>query len=248
MTEAEQGVRLQKVLSEAGVASRRQAEILMRQGRVEVDGEVVKEMGRRVDPDTSVIHVDGSRVMTDTETVHLALNKPEGMLSTMWDEHGRRCVGDVVLEKASSTKGLFHVGRLDAATEGLLLLTNDGELANRLMHPSYEVPKTYLAEIRTPIAKDLGQRLRAGVELDDGPAAVDSFRVVDRSGSRVMVEVVLHEGRNRIVRRIFEAIDKPVERLVRTAVGNVHLGNQRPGTLRKLGRDEVGSLYRAVGL
>ena len=248
MTEGEQGVRLQKVLAEAGVASRRQAEILMRQGRVEVDGEVVKEMGRRVDPAASVIHVDGSRVVTDVEIVHLALNKPEGMLSTMWDEHGRRCVGDVVLEKAGGTKGLFHVGRLDAATEGLLLLTNDGELANRLMHPSYEIPKTYLAEIRTPIAKDLGRQLRAGVELDDGPAAVDSFRVIDRSGSRVMVEVVLHEGRHRIVRRIFEAVDKPVERLVRTAVGDVHLGDQRPGTLRKLGRDEVGSLYKAVGL
>jgi 23S rRNA pseudouridine2605 synthase len=248
VTEGEQGIRLQKVLSEAGVASRRQAEILMRQGRVEVDGEVVKEMGRRVDPDVSVIHVDGSRVVTDTETVHLALNKPEGMLSTMWDDQGRRCVGDVVLEKASGTKGLFHVGRLDAATEGLLLLTNDGELANRLMHPSYEIPKTYLAEIRTPIAKDLGKQLRAGVELDDGHAAVDSFRVIDRSGSRVMVEVVLHEGRHRIVRRIFEAVDKPVERLVRTAVGDVHLGNQRVGTLRKLGRDEVGALYKAVGL
>lgn len=248
MTEGEQGIRLQKVLAEAGVASRRQAEILMRQGRVEVDGKVVTEMGRRVDPDVEVIHVDGARVVTDVETVHLALNKPEGMLSTMWDDQGRRCVGDVVLEKAGSTKGLFHVGRLDAATEGLLLLTNDGELANRLMHPSYEIPKTYLAEIRTPIAKDLGKQLRAGVELDDGPAAVDSFRVIDRSGARVMVEVVLHEGRNRVVRRIFEAIDKPVERLVRTAIGDVHLGNQRTSTLRKLGRDEVGSLYRAVGL
>ncbi|WP_433798420.1 pseudouridine synthase [Actinomycetospora sp. CA-084318] len=248
MTEGEQGVRLQKVLSEAGVASRRQAEILMRQGRVEVDGKVVTEMGRRVDPATDVIHVDGSRIVTDVETVHLALNKPEGMLSTMWDEHGRRCVGDVVLEKAGSTKGLFHVGRLDAATEGLLLLTNDGELANRLMHPSYEVPKTYLAEIRTPIAKDLGKRLREGVELDDGPAAVDSFKVIDRSGARVMVEVVLHEGRNRIVRRLFDAVDKPVERLVRTAVGDVRLGDQRPGTLRKLGRGEVGALYHAVGL
>lgn len=248
MTEGEQGVRLQKVLSEAGVASRRQAEILMRQGRVEVDGKVVTEMGRRVDPDASVIHVDGSRVITDVETVHLALNKPEGMLSTMWDENGRRCVGDVVLEKAAGTKGLFHVGRLDAATEGLLLLTNDGELANRLMHPSYEIPKTYLAEIRTPISKDLGKQLRAGVELDDGPAAVESFKVIDRSGSRVMVEVVISEGRNRIVRRLFDAVEKPVERLVRTAVGDVRLGDQRPGTLRKLGRDEVGALYHAVGL
>ena len=241
------GVRLQKVLAEAGVASRRQAEILMRQGRVEVDGKVVKEMGRRVDPDTAVIHVDGSRIVVDDETVHLALNKPEGMLSTMWDENGRRCVGDVVLEKAEGQR-LFHVGRLDAATEGLLLLTNDGELANRLMHPSYEVPKTYLAEIRTPIAKDLGQILRAGLDLDDGPAAVDSFRVVDRAGSRVMVEVVLHEGRKHIVRRLFDAVEKPVSRLVRTAVGDVTLGDQRPGTLRKLGKDEVGSLYRSVGL
>lgn len=244
---AGEGVRLQKVLAEAGVASRRQAEILMRQGRVEVDGRVVKEMGHRVDPDAAVIHVDGSRIVTGTETVHLALNKPEGMLSTMWDEHGRRCVGDVVLEKAEGQR-LFHVGRLDAATEGLLLLTNDGELANRLMHPSYEVPKTYLAEIRTPIAKDLGASLRAGVELDDGPAAVDSFRVVDRAGARVMVEVVLHEGRKHIVRRLFDALDKPVSRLVRTAVGDVRLGDQRPGSLRKLGQDEVGSLYRSVGL
>ncbi|GAA4880070.1 pseudouridine synthase [Actinomycetospora straminea] len=246
-SEGGEGVRLQKVLAEAGVASRRQAEILMREGRVEVDGKVVTEMGIRVHPDTAVIHVDGSRIVTDTETVHLALNKPEGMLSTMWDEQGRRCVGDVVLEKAEGQR-LFHVGRLDAATEGLLLLTNDGELANRLMHPSYEVPKTYLAEIRAPIPKDLGRRLREGVDLEDGPVAVDSFRVVDRSGARVMVEVVLHEGRKHIVRRLLDAVDKPVARLVRTAVGDVRLGDQRPGTLRKLGQDEVGALYKAVGL
>ncbi|GAA4743161.1 MULTISPECIES: pseudouridine synthase [Actinomycetospora] len=245
--EGGEGIRLQKVLAEAGVASRRQAEILMRQGRVEVDGKVVKEMGLRVDPDRSVIHVDGDRIVTDHETVHFALNKPEGMLSTMWDDQGRRCVGDVILEKSEGQR-LFHVGRLDAATEGLLLLTNDGELANRLMHPSYEVPKTYLAEVRAPIPKDLGRQLRAGVELDDGPAAVDSFKVIDRDGARVMVEVVLHEGRKHIVRRMLEAVDKPVQRLVRTAVGDVRLGEQRPGTLRKLGRDEVGALYRAVGL
>lgn len=241
------GVRLQKVLAEAGVASRRQAEILIRQGRVEVDGKKVTEMGRRVDTASQVVRVDGDRILTDTELVHLALNKPEGMLSTMWDEQGRRCVGDVVAERADGQR-LFHVGRLDAATEGLLLLTNDGDLAHRLMHPSYDVPKTYLAEIRTPIPKDLGKQLRAGVELDDGPAALDSFRVVDRVGARVMVEVVLHEGRKHIVRRLLEAVDKPVQRLVRTAIGDVRLGDQRPGSLRKLGRDEVASLYRAVDL
>ena len=235
------------MLAEAGIASRRQAEILIRQGRVDVDGATVTEMGRRVDPQSQVIHVDGSRIVTDTETVHLALNKPEGMLSTMWDEQGRRCVGDVVAEKSEGRR-LFHVGRLDAATEGLLLLTNDGELANRLMHPSWEVPKTYLVEIRTPVPKDLGRTMRAGVELDDGPAAVDSFRVTMSDGPRVMCEVVLHEGRKHIVRRLFDAVEKPVQRLVRVAVGDVRLGDQRPGTLRKLGRDEVGALYQAVGL
>lgn len=245
VNESDDGVRLQKVLAEAGVASRRQAEIFIRQGRVEVDGRTVTEMGRRVDPASQVIRVDGDRIVTDIETVHLALNKPEGMLSTMWDDQGRRCVGDVVSERADGQR-LFHVGRLDAATEGLLLLTNDGDLAHRLTHPSYDVSKTYLAEIRTPIAKDLGKRLRAGVELDDGLAAVDSFKVVDRAGARVLVEVVLHEGRNHIVRRLLEAVDKPVQRLVRTAVGDVRLGDQRPETLRKLGRDEVAALYRAV--
>ena len=214
-----EGVRLQKVLAEAGVASRRQAEILMRQGRVEVDGKVVKEMGLRVDPDRSVIHVDGDRIVTDTETVHLALNKPEGMLSTMWDEQGRRCVGDVVLEKAEGQR-LFHVGRLDAATEGLLLLTNDGELANRLMHPSYEVPKTYLAEVRAPIPKDLGRRLRDGVELDDGPVAVDSFRVIDERTVAYLdltgsgAETIAHTRQNGRITIMFCAFEGP-PRIVR---------------------------------
>ena len=241
------GVRLQKVLAEAGVASRRQAEILIRQGRVEVDGTTVTEMGRRVDPARQVVRVDGDRIVTDIETVHLALNKPEGMLSTMWDDEGRRCVGDVVAERADGQR-LFHVGRLDAATEGLLLLTNDGDLAHRLMHPSYDVPKTYLAEIRTPIAKDLGKRLRAGVELEDGAAAVDSFRVVDRAGARVMVEVVLHEGRNRIVRRLLAEVGHPVARLTRTRIGPVGIGGLSVGGVRELGRDEVGELLDAAGL
>ncbi|MFD7658266.1 pseudouridine synthase [Actinosynnema sp. NPDC059797] len=240
-----EGVRLQKVLAKAGVASRRVAEELIELGRVQVDGEVVREQGRRIDPETAVVHVDGVRVQLKDDVLTLVLNKPRGVLSTMHDEQHRPCVGDYL---AHRKERLFHVGRLDADTEGLLLLTNDGDLAHRLMHPSYEVPKTYLAEVPGPIPKDLGRTLRAGVELDDGPVKVDSFRLISAVPGKALVEVVLHEGRKHIVRRLLEHVGHPVESLVRTAVGEVRLGNQRPGSMRVLNRQEVGSLYKAVGL
>ena len=142
-----QGIRLQKVLSQAGIASRRAAEKLIIDGRVEVDGQVVTELGTRVDPHASVIRVDGARVVLDDSLVYLALNKPRGVHSTMSDDRGRPCIGDLIERKVRGNKKLFHVGRLDADTEGLILLTNDGELAHRLMHPSHEVPKTYLATV-----------------------------------------------------------------------------------------------------
>lgn len=239
------GVRLQKVLSKAGVASRRAAEDLIAQGRVSVNGDVVHELGRRVDPENSVIHVDGVRVVIRSDLVYLALNKPRGMHSTMSDERGRSCVGDLLRERQER---LFHVGRLDAETEGLLLLTNDGELAHRLMHPSFEVHKTYLAEVPGPIARDLGRRLRAGVELEDGPVAVHSFRVVDAGAGKALVEVVLHEGRKHIVRRLLTSVGHPVRKLVRTQIGELRLGEVRPGGVRALTRAEVGGLYTAVGL
>lgn len=240
-----EGVRLQKVLAQAGIASRRVAEELIAAGRVSVDGKVVREMGRRIDPENAVVHVDGSRVVLREDVVHLALNKPRGMLSTMSDERGRPCVGDLVAGRAER---LFHVGRLDADTEGLLLLTNDGELGHRLMHPSFEVAKTYVAEIAGQAPRDLGKRLRAGVELEDGPVEVDSFRLVDSAAGRSMVELVIHEGRKHVVRRLMGEVGHPVLRLVRTAIGDVRLGNQRPGRLRALTRAEVGSLYRTVGM
>ena len=245
------GVRLQKVLAQAGVASRRAAEELIAAGRVTVDGKVVREMGRRVDPDTAVVHVDGGRVVLRDDVVHLALNKPFGMLSTMSDDQGRPCVGDLIMERAeliNRAGRLFHVGRLDAETEGLLLLTNDGELGHRLMHPSFEVPKTYLAKVHGNVARDVGRRLREGVELDDGVATVDSFKLVDSHAGRSMVELVIHEGRKHVVRRLLDEVGFPVQRLVRTAVGDVQLGNQRPGRFRPLNHAEVGSLYKSVGL
>jgi len=243
-----EGVRLQKVLSQAGIASRRVAERMIAEGRVEVDGHVVTELGTRVDPHVSVVRVDGARVMLDDTLVHLALNKPRGMQSTMSDDRGRPCIGDLIEHRVRGNKKLFHVGRLDADTEGLILLTNDGELAHRLMHPSYEVPKTYVATVNGAVPRGLGNALRAGVDLEDGPVVVDDFAVVDSVPGKTMVRVTLHEGRKRIVRRLLAAVGYPVQSLVRTAIGAVSLGNQRPGSIRALGRGEIGELYRAVGM
>jgi 23S rRNA pseudouridine2605 synthase len=243
-----EGIRLQKVLSQAGIASRRAAELMITAGRVEVDGHVVTELGTRVDPHLSVVRVDGARVMLDDTLVHLALNKPRGMHSTMSDDLGRPCIGDLIEHRVRGNKKLIHVGRLDADTEGLILLTNDGELAHRLMHPSYEVPKSYVATVNGTVPRGLGKTLRAGVELEDGPVAVDDFAVVDSVPGKTMVRVTLHEGRKRIVRRLLAEVGHPVESLVRTEIGAVSLGNQRPGSIRPLRRDEIGALYKAVGL
>ncbi|MCU1674535.1 MAG: pseudouridine synthase [Frankiales bacterium] len=245
MIEDQEGIRLQKVLASAGMGSRRACEVLIEQGRVSVDGEVVKEQGKRVDPETAVIHVDGMRVQTAAGHTYLALNKPVGMLSAMSDSDGRLNVGDLVEGRRDR---LFHVGRLDADTEGLLLLMNDGELAHRLTHPSYEVTKTYLAEVIGPVARDLGKRLRAGIDLEDGLVRADSFKLVSSHANRVLIELVLHEGRKNIVRRMLEEVGHPVQQLVRTAIGPVQLGSQRTGKLRPLTRDEIGSLYKAVGM
>src|ERR1700749_1612024 len=242
------GVCLQKVLSQAGIAPRRVAERMIIDGRVEVDGQLVTELGTRVDPDASVIRVDGARVVVDDSQVYLALNKPRGMHSTMSDDRGRPCIGDLVERKVRGNKKLFHVGRLDADTEGLILLTNDGELAHRLMPPSHEVPTTYLATVPGTVPRGLGKKLRAGIELEDGRARVDGFAVVDAIPGKTLVRLTLHEGRNRIVRRMLEAVGFPVEALVRTDIGAVSLGKQRPGSIRALRRDEIGQLYKAVGL
>lgn len=240
-----EGVRLQKVLSRAGVASRRATEDMIVEGRIQVDGEVVTELGRRVDPDRAVIHVDGRRVLVNDALVHLMLNKPKGILCTMSDDQGRPCIGDYLRQRQGK---LFHVGRLDVDTEGLLLITNDGELAHRLTHPSYQVLKTYLAEVRGPIPKTFGRELMAGVRLDDGMVKVDRFRMVDAFGRDALVELMLHEGRKHIVRRLLAHMGHPAKRLVRTAIDEVRLNNERPGAIRPLDHKEVAALYHAVGL
>lgn len=243
---SEEGVRLQKVMANAGVASRRVCEELIAEGRVEVNGQVVTELGTRVNPETDVIHVDGVRVQTNEHLVYMAFNKPRGVVSTMNDPEGRPCISDYL--RPGTPERLFHVGRLDTNTEGLLLLTNDGELANRLTHPSYEVPKTYVVQVRGPMPQGVGAELRRGVELEDGLAKVDSFRLVDSTPGFVLVEVVLHSGKNRIVRRMFDAVGFPVQRLVRAKIGPIGLGDQKQGTVRRLGKQEIGHLMAAVGL
>jgi pseudouridine synthase len=245
LTDVPGGVRLQKVLAEAGVGSRRHCEELIGAGRVEVDGETVRRFGARVDPERQVIRVDGKRIPARPGLVYLAFNKPPKVLTAMSDSRGRRTVADFLGDRPER---LFHIGRLDYDTEGLMLLTNDGELAHRLAHPRFEVAKTYLAEVTGPAPKDLGRRLAMGVELDDGVATADRFRVVDRSGPRALVEITLHEGRKHIVRRMLAATGHPVSRLVRTDVGPVRLGHLKPGTSRELTTREIGELFAAVGL
>jgi len=239
------GVRLQKLLAAAGIGSRRACENLITAGRVEVDGHIVTELGVRIDPARQSVHVDGERVQLDESRVYLAFNKPLGVVSTMNDELGRPSISDFLRSRQDR---LFHVGRLDADTEGLLLLTNDGDLAHRLQHPAYGVLKTYLAQVPGPVARDLGKRLRAGIELDDGPVSVDSFKLVDSAPGRALVEVVLHEGRKHVVRRMLDAVGHPVEHLVRTDVGPIRLGDLKVGKTRRLTREEVGKLYAAAGL
>ncbi|QKW22215.1 rRNA pseudouridine synthase [Kitasatospora sp. NA04385] len=240
----EDGERLQKVLARAGMGSRRACEELIAQGRVDVNGQTVLEQGRRVDPVKDEIKVDGLTVATQSY-LFFALNKPAGVVSTMEDPEGRQCLGDYVTNRETR---LFHVGRLDTETEGLILLTNHGELAHRLTHPKYGVTKTYLAAIQGPLPRDLGKTLAKGVELEDGWARADSFKVVSNLGKNYLVEVTLHEGRKHIVRRLLAEVGFPVEKLVRTAFGPISLGDQKSGWLRRLTNPEVGTLMREVGL
>lgn len=238
-------VRLQKLLAQSGVASRRRCEELMLEGLVEVDGEVVTRLGTKVDPRTAVIRVDGKRLPPVSPHVYLVLNKPRGVVSTMADPEGRRTLADFVEDRPER---LFHVGRLDTDTEGLLLLTNDGDLAHTVAHPSFELEKTYVAEVPGPVDRATVRRVLDGVTLEDGPVAVSSFKVVSTHRDRAIVELVIHEGRNRIVRRLLEHVGHPVRRLTRTAIGPVRLVGLAPGELRELTREELGTLLDAARL
>ncbi len=241
--DAERGERLQKVMAAAGIASRRVCEDLIAAGRVEVNGEIVDEPGRRVGPGDRV-SVDGMPIQLDVSKRYVVLNKPTGVVSTMADEHGRP---DLTRFVADYEERLYNVGRLDYETSGLLLLTNDGDLAHVLAHPSFGVEKTYLAKVSGIMTAKTLEQLKTGIELEDGVIAADRIRVTgtaprDGHDGTSMVELTLHSGRNRIVRRMLEAVGHPVIQLVRRQFGPITLGSLGIGRTRNLTRDEVGRL------
>jgi 23S rRNA pseudouridine2605 synthase len=233
------GERLQKVLAGAGLASRRAVESMIVAGRIKVNGRTAR-LGQRIDPAKDLVEVDGSRVPLRTDLVYYLVNKPTGVVTTAHDPHGR----PTVLELLDVEVRVWPVGRLDADTEGALIVTNDGDLTHRLTHPSFMVPRSYLAEVRGSVKDRTQRRLAMGVDLDDGPTLPAAVQLVERAPGFSLVEITLREGRNRQVRRMFDAVGHPVRRLVRTAIGPVSLGRLKPGTVRKLSPAEVRSLYR----
>jgi 23S rRNA pseudouridine2605 synthase len=241
---APEGIRLQKVLAAAGLGSRRGCEEMIAAGRVEVNGRVAT-LGARVDPARDVVRLDGSQVPTAAGLVYFAVHKPRGMLSTMSDERGRSSLAEMVEDL---TVTVHHVGRLDADSEGLMILTNDGPLSHRLTHPSFGVAKVYVAEVEGVVPRAVTRSLTEGIELEDGPVRADAVKLVDATKERSVLEVTIHEGRNHVVRRMFDTVGFPVTRLARVAVGPIRLGDLKPGRRRHLQQGEVQSLYRAVGL
>ncbi len=240
-----QAERLQKILSKAGITSRRKAESLILQGRVSVNGRVVSELGAKAVLGKDEICVDGKVIRPETEKVVLALFKPRSCVTTLHDPQGRPTVGELV---SNSPLRLYPVGRLDYDAEGLLLLTNDGELAHRLQHPRYKVPKTYLAKVRGLPHEEALSQLQQGIALEDGITAPAELNVLEDDKKVTWLSLTLREGRNQQVKRMCSAVGYPVLRLRRTKVGPIDLGNLRPGESRRLKAREVRALRRAVGL
>ncbi|MGK3947161.1 rRNA pseudouridine synthase [Microbacterium foliorum] len=237
--ETPEGIRLQKVLSAAGVASRRVIEQYIVEGRIRVNGETVTELGRRVDPETDLIDVDGTAVQLDVSKRYVMLNKPTGVVSSLRDENGRP---DLRVFTDEYEERLYNVGRLDAETSGLLVLTNDGDLAHVLAHPSFGVTKVYIAKVEGEVTAQTISKLTKGIDLDDGPIAADKARLLDTSRGSSLVELTLHSGRNRIVRRMLAAVGHPVSELVRRQFGPLHLGTLPVGKTRELTKIELGAL------
>lgn len=233
--------RLQKLLAAAGVASRRDAEKLITAGRVTVDGEVVTQLGVKADPDTAVVCVDGQQINLHPEKVYVLLNKPRGYTSTRMDPHAPRVVIDLVKDIDTT---VYPVGRLDVDTEGLLILTNDGDFAAKMTHPRHKVPKTYRTEVRGMVTQDILLLLARGLMLEDGVTAPAKTKMVGMNTARQtsLIDITITEGRKRQVRRMFDAVGHPVMRLVRVQIGNLTLGKLKPGEWRFLTPEEVAGL------
>lgn len=236
-------IRLQKVLADAGVASRRKSEELIQEGRVSVNGRVIRDLGVKVDPEKSEVMVDGEIITKAKSKIYLALNKPRGILSTLSDPENRPHLGDLLRDRPER---LFHVGRLDKDSEGLLLLTNDGELAHRATHPSFSLPKSYLLELRGSVPKEVAEAFRKGVALEDGMAKVDKLTVLPGRDGKTLFDVVIHDGRNQILRRMAAATGVTIERLIRVGMGPIKLGELTPGKWREIKGNELLSLQKVL--
>ena len=238
-------IRLQKVLADAGVASRRKAEEMILDGRVMVDGRVIRTLGTKIDPENSEVMVDGEIILQVKTKIYLALNKPRGILSTLSDPENRPHLGDLLRDRSER---LFHVGRLDKDSEGLLLLTNDGEIAHRATHPSFSLPKNYLLELKGNVNREVADAFRQGVELEDGVAKVDKLTVLAGQPGKTLFDVVIHDGRNQILRRMAAATGLTVERLIRIGMGPIKLGELTPGKWREIKGAELISLQKALSI
>ncbi len=231
--------RLHKLIAQAGVCSRRKAEMIILEGRVTLDGKIVKDLGTQADPAVNKIRVDGKLLDFDNDKIYLMMNKPRGYVTTVKDEHGRKTVMDLL---GDFSERVYPVGRLDMDSEGLLILTNDGDLTNKLIHPRYEVAKTYLATIKGTLTAEKLNRLRAGIELDDGLTAPAEVNLLGDN----RVEVTIHEGRNRQVRRMLAAVGCEVTRLRRIKFAGVTLDGLKVGKFRELTAAEVAALKGAL--
>ncbi|MBQ5994360.1 MAG: rRNA pseudouridine synthase [Clostridia bacterium] len=236
-------LRLQKYMAESGVASRRKSEELIAAGKVKVNGRVAK-LGDKVDPKADKITLSGKKLVKEKSDVYIMLNKPRGYITTMSDEHDRKCVAQLV---SDVKQRVYPVGRLDRDSEGLLLLTNDGDFANALTHPSMHVPKTYRATIRPGITQEQLTRFRNGIEIDGRTTAPADIKVLEAQDNRTVAEIVLYEGRNRQIRKMFDSMGIEVARLKRTKVGKLKLGSLKPGAYRLLTADEVEMLLMSAG-
>jgi 23S rRNA pseudouridine2605 synthase len=239
-------VRLQKALADAGVASRRACEDLITAGRVSVNGVQVTVLGTKIDPENDELAVDGETIIANKSKTYLAFNKPAGVLSTMSDPEGRPCLGDFFSDRKER---LFHVGRLDKESEGLIVLTNDGEIAHRATHPSYGLIKRYLVEIEGHLSESQIRELKTGIRLEDGLARALEVNVLrEPTPKSAWVEMAIHEGRYHIVRRMFEELDLPVLRLIRTEFGPLNVGETKVGRWRHLNEGELENLFKALNI
>ena len=233
--------RLNKVIADAGITSRRGADELIESGRVSINGEIIRTLGIKIDPDSVQVMVDGETITASLTKTYLALHKPRGVVSTMYDPEGRPSLSDFI---SLRTERLFHVGRLDKESEGLILLTNDGEMTFRATHPSYGMEKTYLIEYAGTLPRQAESALRKGVELEDGLGRVLDFKAL----SPTWLEVTIHEGRYHIIRRLMEAVGVDVLRLIRTRFGPILLGDVLEGRWRDLNEVELVNLRKALSL